>query len=138
MDWGTLVQGINTIGGIGGIIALVGFVAFYSVRVRRENAEARLKEKLGDSESTKPLMDIIEALQKENHRLAEKMEMESKAMNERVDKLEEEVKELRKQNGLKDFLLSVYEKASKICHKCPFLPNGEQCPAVAEYKILTK
>lgn len=138
MDWGTLVQGINTVGGISGLIALVGFIAFYSVRIRKENAEARLKEKQGDSESIKPLMDIIEALKDENRRLAEKMEANERLMNERVEKLEEEVKELRKQNGLKDFLLSVYEKASKICHKCPFIPAGGQCPAVTEYKLLTK
>jgi TolA-binding protein len=138
MDWGTLVQGINMVGGISGIIALAGFIAFYSARLRKENAEARLKEKQGDSESTRPLMDIIEALREENRRLAEKMEANERLMNERVEKLEEEVKELRKQNGLKDFLLSVYEKASKLCHKCPFIPAGGQCPAVTEYKLLTK
>ena len=52
--------------------------------------------------------------------------------------MEAEVRELRKQNGLKDFLIGVYEKASKICHKCPFIPDGEHCPAVVEYNLLTK
>jgi|SRR5574344_834147 predicted nuclease with TOPRIM domain len=138
MDWDTLVQGINTVGGISGLIALVGFIAFYSVRIRKENAEARLKEKQGDSESIKPLMDIIEALKDENRRLAEKMEANERLMNERVEKLEAEVKTLREQNGLKDFLIGVYEKASKMCHKCTFIPKGGQCPAVTEYKLLTK
>lgn len=138
MDWDTLVQGINTVGGISGLIALVGFIAFYSVRIRKENAEARLKERQGDTESIKPLMEIIEALREENRRLAEKMEANEKIMNERVEKLETEVRELRKQNGLKDFLISVYEKAAKICHSCPFIPMGGVCPAVSEYKSLTK
>ena len=138
MDWVTAGQVISMVGGIGGVGSIIASAAFYRVRVRKMKAETLLLTRQGDSESTKPLTEIIEALRQENKRLAEKMEANERLMNERVEKLESEVRELRKQNGLKDFLLSVYEKASKVCHSCPFIPMGGVCPAVSEYKSLTK
>jgi predicted nucleic acid-binding Zn-ribbon protein len=127
MDWGTAGQAINTVGGIGGIIALLGFIGYYGVRKRKIKAEARLIERQGDSESISSLMEIIETLKGENARLSK-----------RLDACEDKIEELEKRLKVKDWVISIYEKASKYCHKCGYLPEGTECPAVTEYKRLTK
>ena len=62
MDWVTAGQVISMVGGIGGFGSIIAFAAFYRVRIRKDKAEARLLEKQGDTESTKPLRDIIDEL----------------------------------------------------------------------------
>lgn len=138
MDWVTAGQVISMVGGIGGFGSIIAFAAFYRVRIRKDKAEARLLEKQGDTESTKPLRDIIDELLEENQRIKENTRETTQNLLARIEKLERQVKDLQEQLDGRDILLNIFKKAGSLCHKCPHIPKGGKCPAVEEYKKLTK
>ena len=137
MDWVTAGQVISMVGGIGGFGSIIAFAAFYRVRIRKDKAEARLLEKQGDTESTKPLRDIIDEL------LEGKPEDKGEYTGNDTEPVVEDREAGTPGEGLtgtvgrEGCLLNIFKKAGGVMPQVP-TPQGGKCPAVEEYKQLTK
>ena len=81
-------------------------------------------EKQGDTESTKPLRDIIDELLEENERIKENTRETTQNLLSRIEKLERQVRDLQEQLDGRDVQLNIFKKAGALCHKCPHIPKG--------------
>jgi predicted RNase H-like nuclease (RuvC/YqgF family) len=107
--------------------SIVTFLVYYPTEKRTRKAAARKLELEGDTLSLDYFTKTIEALKKDNQ-----------GLDKKFNELKQEFEELKKKMGVKEWIISIYEKASKFCHECPFIPIGEKCPAVEEHERLTK
>lgn len=114
--------------------SIITFLAFYPTEKRKRKAEARKLEIEGDATSVKFLTDLIDEI-KLNYK---EVKEENKVIKGQFEALKREFEELKKKLNVKEWLVSIYEKAGKFCHDCPFIPTGSKCPAVEEYEKLTQ
>ena len=103
-----------------------------------QGGRPRLLEKQGDTESTKPLRDIIDELLEENQRIKDSTRETTQNLLARIEKLERQVKDLQEQLDGRDVLLNIFKKAGACATSAHTYPKGASVPAVEEYKKLTK